>query len=156
VSDKALIIGDAAHAMVPFFAQGMNSGFEDCLILDRLLDKHDTNFGAVLEEYSRTRNKDAEAICDLSMYNYLEMRSLVNSWSFLLERKMLSALHWLMPKTFIPLHTMVTFTQIPYQEVVERTQWQEKTVRNLLVMGTLGGLAGLLVLVRTFSSRLSS
>jgi len=126
VSDKALIIGDAAHAMVPFFAQGMNSGFEDCLILDSLLDKHGNNFGAVLEEYSSLRNKDAEAVCDLSMYNYLEMRSLVNSHSFLLERKLLSVLHWLMPKTFIPLHTMVTYTQIPYKEVVERSKWQEK------------------------------
>lgn len=155
ISDKVLIIGDAAHAMVPFFAQGMNSGFEDCLILDRLLDKHDNNFGAVLEEYSSLRNKDVEAVCDLSMYNYLEMRSLVNSYSFLLERKLLSILHWLMPSKFIPLHTLVTYTQIHYNDVVEKSKWQKKTVRSILVMGTLTGLTVLLVLLRNVRLRLS-
>lgn len=154
-SDKVLIIGDAAHAMVPFFGQGMNSGFEDCLILDRLMDKHDNNFGAVLEEYSKVRNKDAQAICDMSMDNYLELRSLVNSFWFLLERKAMYALNRLMPKTFIPLHTMVTYTHIPFHEVVERNQWQEKMVRVLLLMGSLTGLAGLMVILKTWRFRIS-
>ncbi|XP_058940085.2 kynurenine 3-monooxygenase [Pocillopora verrucosa] len=154
-SDKVLIIGDAAHAMVPFFGQGMNSGFEDCLILDRLLDKHGNNFGAVLEEYSKVRNKDAEAICDMSMDNYLELRSLVNSFWFLLERKAMYALNRLMPKTFIPLHTMVTYTHIPYHEVVKRNQWQEKMVRLLLMTGSITGLAGLMVILKTWRFRIS-
>ncbi|CAH3024431.1 unnamed protein product [Porites evermanni] len=147
-SDKALIIGDAAHAMVPFYAQGMNSAFEDCLILDRLLEKHGNNFGAVFEEYSNLRNKDAEAVCDLSMYNYLEMRSLVNSYSFLLERKLLSIFNWLMPKTFIPLHTMVTYTETPYSDVIKRSEWQQKKSTGPKVACALSGCRETLVRYR--------
>ncbi|EDO45186.1 predicted protein [Nematostella vectensis] len=73
VADKVVILGDAAHAMVPFYGQGMNCGFEDCLVLNEILDKHNDNLGAALEEYSMVRNPDAEAMCDLAMYNYIEV-----------------------------------------------------------------------------------
>ncbi|XP_031570414.1 kynurenine 3-monooxygenase-like [Actinia tenebrosa] len=131
VKDKAVIMGDAAHAMVPFYGQGMNCGFEDCLVLDGLVEKHNNNIGAALADYSRTRNPDAEAICDLAMYNYIEMRSSVNSTLFLAKKKLYSFLNSLMPKTIIPLYTMVTFSRIPYHIVIERDKFQEKVGKKI-------------------------
>ncbi|KAL9957905.1 hypothetical protein ACROYT_G034860 [Oculina patagonica] len=149
VSDKLVIIGDAAHAMVPFYGQGTNCAFEDCLVLDGLLDKHNNDFGIALAEYSRIRNKDAEAICDLAMYNYIEMRSLVTSPVFLMKKKLFNFLHWLMPKTFIPLYSMVSFSQIPYKTVIDRSRWQEKVVKRAVVMSMLlAGVGGALTVLR--------
>ena len=74
VGSKSLIMGDAAHAMVPFYAQGLNCGMEDCLVLEEALEKHNMDLNEALKEYSEMRNPDAEAICDLSMYNYEEVR----------------------------------------------------------------------------------
>lgn len=74
IGGRSLIIGDAAHAMVPFYGQGMNAGFEDCTLLDSLMDEHDEILDKVLEEFTKRRNKDAQAICDLAMYNYIEVR----------------------------------------------------------------------------------
>lgn len=68
-----MLIGDAAHAMVPFFGQGMNAGFEDCTLLSQILDKYDDDFKAALAEFSETRWHDAHTICDLAMYNYIEV-----------------------------------------------------------------------------------
>ncbi|XP_069688959.1 kynurenine 3-monooxygenase isoform X2 [Periplaneta americana] len=75
LDNTTLIIGDAAHAMVPFYGQGMNAGFEDCRLLDELLLVHNYNLSTVLQEFSASRQRDAEAICDLAMYNYLEIIS---------------------------------------------------------------------------------
>ena len=66
-------MGDAAHAMVPFYGQGMNCGMEDCLVMEDAIDKNPGNLGAALRYYSDTRNPDAEAMCDLAMYNYIEV-----------------------------------------------------------------------------------
>lgn len=66
-------MGDAAHAMVPFFGQGMNAGFEDCSLLSQILDKYDDDFKAALAEFSETRWENAHTICDLAMYNYIEV-----------------------------------------------------------------------------------
>lgn len=73
MGDKALIIGDAAHAVVPFYGQGMNAGFEDCTLLDQLFQKYGDNLANVLAEFSDTRWQDTYAISDLAMYNYIEV-----------------------------------------------------------------------------------
>jgi kynurenine 3-monooxygenase len=78
ISTKVLLIGDAGHAVVPFYGQGMNAGFEDCTILTELFNQHGSNLSMIVPEYSRTRKDDAHAISDLAMYNYIEMRDLVN------------------------------------------------------------------------------
>ncbi|XP_068752463.1 kynurenine 3-monooxygenase-like [Montipora capricornis] len=153
VKDKVVIIGDAAHAMVPFYGQGTNCAFEDCLVFDGLLEKHNDNLGAVLAEYSRTRNKDVEAMCDLAMYNYIEMRSLVTSPVFLMKKKLFNFLHWSMPNTFIPLYTMVSFTQIPYHTVIERSNWQEKVVwRAAIATAVLAGIGAAITAFRIAST----
>ncbi|KAJ3329422.1 kynurenine 3-monooxygenase, mitochondrial precursor [Blyttiomyces sp. JEL0837] len=134
---NAVIIGDAAHAMVPFYGQGMNCGFEDCMVLDEILTKYLGEKGsagsnhpnpevlaAAFDEYSRTRNPNAEAICDLAMYNYVEMRSSVTKWSYLVRKKVEGWLHKLVPTSVIPLYTMVSFSKIPYAEAMARHRRQ--------------------------------
>jgi len=149
ILDKVLLIGDAAHAMVPFYGQGTNCAFEDCLVLDGLLEKHRNDFGIAMAEYSRIRNKDAEAICDLAMYNYIEMRSLVTSPAFLMKKKLFNFLHWVMPETFIPLYSMVSFSQIPYHTVIERSHWQDKVVkRTAITTALIAGMGGVLAVLR--------
>eukprot|EP01135_Chromosphaera_perkinsii_P006762 Nk52_evm10s578 gene=Nk52_evmTU10s578 len=128
VNDKAVIMGDAAHAMVPFYGQGMNAGFEDCSIFNRILNKFDDDFGQSIKEFSETRKEDAHAICDLAMYNYVEMRSSVNSKWFLFRKHVDNILHRIFPNTFIPLYTMVAFTRIPYATVVRSSSIQSKLV----------------------------
>jgi len=127
-----VIFGDAAHAMVPFYGQGMNCGFEDCQVFHEILDSHHGDLKKGLEEYSTTRNPDAEAIIDLAMYNYLEMRDHVNSRLFVVRKYFDNLLHWLMPARWIPLYTMTTFTRIPYHEVVNRSKRQDQIVHWLV------------------------
>ncbi|KAI8616518.1 hypothetical protein BC830DRAFT_1167744 [Chytriomyces sp. MP71] len=136
---SCVILGDAAHAMVPFYGQGMNCGFEDCLVLDEILTKYigkpgtatskrpsSELIGKALEEYSLKRNPDAEAMCDLAMYNYIEMRSSVTKLSYKLKKSFEGFLHRLFPEMIIPLYTMVSFSRIPYSKALsihrERTK----------------------------------
>ncbi|TPX45929.1 kynurenine 3-monooxygenase [Synchytrium endobioticum] len=137
-SDRVLILGDAAHAMVPFYGQGMNCGFEDCLVLDQILLKHLGPPGAsgsnnpspaalsrALTEFTNVRQPDAEAICDLAMYNFIEMQSSVVKWSYRARKRIEGWFHRVMPATVIPLYTMVSFTRIPYRECMRR--WKKQT-----------------------------
>lgn len=78
ISSKVLLIGDAGHAVVPFYGQGMNAGFEDCTILTQLFNEHGSDLNKILSEFSEIRWENAHAISDLAMYNYIEMRDLVN------------------------------------------------------------------------------
>uniref|UniRef100_A0A8C4QZP0 Kynurenine 3-monooxygenase n=1 Tax=Eptatretus burgeri TaxID=7764 RepID=A0A8C4QZP0_EPTBU len=105
-SETMVLMGDAAHAMVPFFGQGMNAGFEDCLVFDELMDRFHNNFARVLPEYSILRVPDGQVITDLAMYNYMEMRAHINSPWFHFRRFVDNTLHRIMPNTFIPLYTM--------------------------------------------------
>ncbi|TRY55870.1 hypothetical protein DNTS_029121 [Danionella cerebrum] len=146
--DRCVLMGDAAHAVVPFYGQGMNAGFEDCLVFDEIMDQFNENIAVVLQEYTKVRVPDDHAICDLAMYNYIEMRAHVNSRYFLFRKYVDNLLHFIMPKTIIPLYTMVTFTRTRYHEAVKRWQWQDKVItRGLWLCGglSLAGGAGMLV-----------
>ncbi|XP_037072933.1 kynurenine 3-monooxygenase-like isoform X2 [Pollicipes pollicipes] len=140
-SSKGLIMGDAAHAMVPFYGQGMNAGFEDCLLLDELMTKHHMDLDRVLPEYTELRNPDAEAICDLAMYNYVEMRDLVNSRTFLLRKMLDNLLHAFFPNSWMPLYGMVSFSRVRYHRAIEHKRRQDKIVRST-VMALVAALAG--------------
>lgn len=128
---KVVIMGDAAHAMVPFYGQGMNAGFEDCLVLEKFLNECNDNFDEALTKYSQFRHVDAISICDLAMYNYVEMRSLVNSKLFLLRKSLDNFLNRIFPSTWIPLYTMVSFSQIRYHECVENKKWQDQLLKRI-------------------------
>ncbi|XP_055331398.1 kynurenine 3-monooxygenase-like isoform X2 [Paramacrobiotus metropolitanus] len=132
---KAIIIGDAAHAMVPFYGQGMNAGFLDCLRLDELLEEYNGNFERVYPEFTRRMQINSHAIIDLAMYNYIEMRYLVNTRSFLIRKKVDNFLYRLFPNTWIPLYTMVTFSLLPYSECMKRKKWQDTVLRRGVRIG---------------------
>uniref|UniRef100_A0A8C9EJH0 Kynurenine 3-monooxygenase n=1 Tax=Pavo cristatus TaxID=9049 RepID=A0A8C9EJH0_PAVCR len=148
LSSHCVLMGDAAHAVVPFYGQGMNAGFEDCLVFDELMDQFHNDLGACLPEFSRLRVPDDHAISDLAMYNYTEMREHVNSTWFIFRKQINNLLHTLMPSTIIPLYTMVTFSRIRYHEALQRWKWQEKIInRGLFIMGA-AGLGGTYLLIK--------
>ncbi|KAM6217442.1 kynurenine 3-monooxygenase [Rhynchocyon petersi] len=155
LKSRCMLMGDAAHAVVPFFGQGMNAGFEDCLVFDELMDKFSNDFSLCLPEFSRFRIPDDHAISDLSMYNYIEMRAHVNSRWFIFQKNIERCLHALMPSTFIPLYTMVTFSRIRYHEAVLRWHWQKKVIsKGLLLFVTLIAISSTSLLVRHMPPRL--
>nr|XP_022334044.1 kynurenine 3-monooxygenase-like isoform X2 [Crassostrea virginica] len=137
IEDKVLIMGDAAHAMLPFLAQGVNSGFEDCMILNDLLDLHRNDFAIALPEYSRNRKLDAHAVCDLTLYNFLEMRQLVNTKTFRLKKRLDNLIHTLIPNHWVPLYSMVAFTETRYHLCKKRKQQQNQILNCILVFGTV-------------------
>lgn len=123
-------MGDAAHAMVPFYGQGMNCGFEDCTVLEDLLDRHGS-LGSVLDKYTELRTDNCHTIVDLAMYNYVEMRDLVNRKSFLLRKKFDNLMYAWFPKLWIPLYTMVTFSRLPYKRCMNDRQWQDELLSKV-------------------------
>ncbi|KJH52278.1 putative kynurenine 3-monooxygenase [Dictyocaulus viviparus] len=123
--DFVLLTGDAAHAMVPFYGQGMNCGFEDCLVLSETLDACNDDIAKALSMYSEKRVKDAHIINDLAMYNYEELKDLVNHPSYKLRKRLDLFLNRFFPKLWIPLYSMVSFTRIPYHKVIENRKWQD-------------------------------
>ncbi|XP_055757943.1 kynurenine 3-monooxygenase-like [Salvelinus fontinalis] len=147
--DKCVLMGDAAHAVVPFYGQGMNAGFEDCLVFNEIMDQLNEDFSAVLPEYTRVRVPDDHAIADLAMYNYVEMRAHVNSKWFLFRKYVDNFLHIIMPRTIIPLYTMVTFTRTRYHKAVKRWHWQDKVInQGLLFCAAVTVAGGSYLLVR--------
>ncbi len=133
VKNKTFLIGDAAHAIVPFYGQGMNAGFEDCHVLNQLLEMHQDNWEKVLPEYQQLRKPDADAIAQLALYNFIEMRDLVADADFLLRKKIEAKLHELFPDRWIPLYSMVTFYEnIRYSEALSTGQKQKKIMDEVM------------------------
>ena len=133
VKNNSLLIGDAAHAIVPFFGQGMNAGFEDCRILNNLLNQYDDQWRKVLPQFQHVRKKDADAIAQLALDNFIEMRDLVADADFLLRKKIEARLHQLYPTQWIPLYSMVTFhDNLPYSVAYETGQKQKKIMDEVM------------------------
>ena len=124
-SSRVVLIGDASHAIVPFYGQGMNAAFEDCRIFDELVDKHGADFATLLPEFSRLRKPHADAIADMALTNFVEMRDKVGSKMFLLRKKLEKLLHRVFPKQFLPLYNMVSFSNIPYADAREDARRQD-------------------------------
>jgi kynurenine 3-monooxygenase len=133
VRNNTLLMGDAAHGIVPFFGQGMNAGFEDCRILNELLDKHQDNWSTVLSEFQQQRKPDTDAIAQLALDNFVEMRDLVADAEFLLRKKIEAKLHELYPDKWIPLYSMVTFhDNMRYSEAYQIGQRQKKIMDEVM------------------------
>lgn len=131
--DQFALIGDAAHAIVPFFGQGMNCGFEDCRVLDELIGKHGDNWKTILEEYQFLRKPDADAIADLAIANFTEMREKTADPVFLLQKKIEARLHERYPDKWIPAYSQVTFSpHIRYSEALRRGQQQEAIMQQVM------------------------
>lgn len=124
--DHFALMGDAAHAIVPFFGQGMNCGFEDCSVLNGLMGKHDNDWKAILEEFQTLRKPDGDAIAELALNNFVEMRDKVADKKFLQQKKIEAKLHQLYPEKWIPAYSQVTFSpDIRYSEALERGKKQD-------------------------------
>ncbi|MFZ1369265.1 MAG: NAD(P)/FAD-dependent oxidoreductase [Ferruginibacter sp.] len=133
--DKFALIGDAAHAMVPFFGQGMNCGFEDCSVLDSLIGKYDENWTKILAEYQQLRKPDGDAICDLALNNFVEMRDKVADPRFLLQKKIEAAFSKKYPDKWIPAYAQVTFSpHIRYSQALVNGQKQEAIMQEIMAL----------------------
>lgn len=131
--DKFALIGDAAHAIVPFFGQGMNCGFEDCSVLNGLIDKHHENWAAILPEYQALRKPDADAIADLALNNFVEMRDKVADPKFLLQKKIEAAFSKNHPDKWIPAYSQVTFSpHIRYSQALVNGRKQEAIMQQVM------------------------
>jgi kynurenine 3-monooxygenase len=133
--DKFSLIGDAAHAIVPFFGQGMNCGFEDCRILDELIGEHDEDWGTILQEFQAVRKPDADAIADLAIGNFTEMRERTADPKFLLQKKIEAWLHEKHPDKWIPAYSQVTFNpQIHFADAFRNAMKQEAIMRQVMTI----------------------
>ena len=131
VADRYALIGDAAHAVVPFYGQGMNAGFEDCDVLADCIDEHVGDWPAILADYQQRRKANADAIADLALRNFVEMRDTVRDPVFQLKKKIGARLHQLEPERFVPVYSMVTFSHIPYAEALARGDAQDELLERL-------------------------
>ena len=132
---NVLLIGDAAHGIVPFYGQGMNAGFEDCVVLNNLLDRYPEDWNRVMKEYQETRKPDADAIADLALDNFIEMRDKVADEKFLLRKKIEAHLHQLYPQTWIPLYTMISFhSDIPYSEAQRIGRKHDEIMQRIMAV----------------------
>ena len=146
--DKVALVGDAAHAVVPFYGQGMNAAFEDCVVLDECLAKFPEDRHYAFADYFRRRKVNADALADLALENFIEMRDKTASRTFRAKKKLDHFLEAALPGIYLPLYTMVTFTGIPYAEAARRARVQDVLVYAALVVLTMSILAGLYWLVR--------
>ena len=130
-NNQYCLIGDAAHAVVPFFGQGMNASFEDCEVLMQCLDEAQGNWEGVCEKYSSVRKADGDAIAKMAIENYVEMRDLVTRKEFIQQKEIANILMERFPDRFIPRYNMVSFTSIPYSEVYRRSAIQKEIISKL-------------------------
>ena len=130
--DKVALVGDAAHAVVPFYGQGMNAAFEDCVVLDDCLEKFQDNRERAFSEYCVKRKENTDALADLAIGNFIEMRDKTASRAFRAKKKLDQLLEASLPGIYLPLYTMVTFTRIPYAEAAHRARLQDRIVYSSL------------------------
>jgi kynurenine 3-monooxygenase len=131
VEGKSLLLGDAAHAIVPFFGQGLNCGFEDCTCLLELIDRHGDDWPRVFQEFEQARKANTDAIADMAIENFVEMRDRVADPKFLFRKKVELALEAKYPTRFVPKYAMVTFHRIPYSIALARGVVQDAMLTEL-------------------------
>ena len=131
VGGQVLLLGDAAHAIVPFFGQGINCGFEDCTTLLELLEQDGADWKTVFRQYEEARKVNTDAIADLAIENFVEMRDRVADPRFLFRKKVELALEAKYPGVFVPKYAMVTFHRIPYSTALKRGQLQDGMLTEL-------------------------
>ncbi len=129
---KVMLLGDACHAIVPFFGQGMNCGFEDCTILDSLMDKYEEHWPSIIEEFNANRPEDANAIADLALLNFIEMRDKVADPKFLLWKKVEKHLAEKFPSEFQSVYSMVSFSHVPYSRALAEVSRHEQLFNKML------------------------
>lgn len=135
--DWMVIVGDAAHAVYPFYGQGMNSAFEDCSALLSMLKARPDDRAAAFAAYEQARRPHTDVLMELSKSNFVELRQKVGSPWFLLRKRLDVFLNRLMPRTWLPIYTMVSHTTMPYGEALARARRQDRMLGALAVAGVL-------------------
>jgi kynurenine 3-monooxygenase len=146
--DKIALVGDAAHAVVPFYGQGMNAAFEDCVVLDECLAEFSRDRQRAFAEYFLRRKENADALANLAVHNFIEMRDKTASRAFRARKKLDHLLEGWLPGIYLPLYAMVTFTRIPYAQAARRARRQDRIVYASLIVAAV-------VLITTVSFFLS-
>jgi len=133
--NKIALIGDAAHAIVPFYGQGMNCGFEDCVVLNELIEKHANNWDKIMPEYQALRKPDGDAIADLAVANFIEMRDKTADPKFLLQKKIEAKFSAKYPDKWIPLYSMVTYSpHIRYSKALSEGNKQQVIMDKIMAL----------------------
>lgn len=146
---KVALMGDAAHATVPFYGQGMNASMEDCFAMGELMKKHNEDWPAIFKEYQVQRKPNGDALQDLSLQNYLVMRDYVADPKFLLKRQFERRIEQLYPDKYVAMYSMVSFSNTPYSEAWEKGMAQsdyidqimaENDIKTMIDNGTIDDL----------------
>ncbi|MDR6966570.1 kynurenine 3-monooxygenase [Flavobacterium arsenatis] len=132
--DKVALIGDACHAIVPFYGHGMNAGFEDITILSEIMQKHGDDWETIFKEYEESRKPNADAIAELSYRNFMEMSSKTADEKFLLQKKIEKHFSEKYPDKWMPLYSRVTFSSHPYSEALAMGDFQDGIMKQVLEM----------------------
>ena len=127
-----MLIGDAAHAIVPFYGQGMNAAFGDCYLFSQQLEQSSASLAETIEQFQKQRKPDADAIAELALMNFVEMRDRVADPAFLLQKKIEAELHRRYPDQWVPLYTMVTFSSRRYSEALAIGKRQEEIMQEVV------------------------
>jgi kynurenine 3-monooxygenase len=150
VGGNVVLLGDAAHAIVPFYGQGMNAAFEDCLLLARLLNEHKParaggrlDFGDALERYQRERKPNADAIADMALENFVEMRDKTGSPAFLYRKKIEQTVHHFFPDRVTPQYNLVSFSTVPYVEARRRGRALDEVLNHVVARWPMETLSSL-------------
>jgi kynurenine 3-monooxygenase len=139
------LVGDAAHAIVPFYGQGANCAFEDAISINELIETHDGDWAAALDAYARERKPNTDAIADMALDNFVEMRDKVNSPVFRAGKKVMHALERALPGVVVSRYELVSFSTVPYAEVVRRTRAQRRWLGSAAAAVVVVGLGGLIL-----------
>lgn len=132
-ADHTVLLGDAAHAIVPFYGQGMNCGFEDVRVFDELFGSIGDDWEALFDAFQLSRKPDGDAVADLAKANFIEMRDKVADADFLLQKKIETRIYARYPQQWIPLYSMVTFSpQVRYSEALRRGRYQDALMAKLM------------------------
>lgn len=132
--DKVMLMGDSAHAIVPFYGQGMNSGFEDCTIFNELLESSEGDWNQLLRAYEKSRKPNGDAIAQLALNNFIEMRDSVGDPKFLLQKKIEARFNEKYPQKWVPLYSMVTFSHTPYHDALKNGEHQEEIMKKVMAL----------------------
>lgn len=130
--DKIALVGDSAHAIVPFYGQGMNAGFEDIAVLDDLMEEYKDDWKTIFSEYQTSRKPNADAIAELSYRNFIEMSNKTASPDFLLRKKIETRFTEKFPEKWVPLYSRVTFSDKPYAEALAIGDQQRKIMDEVM------------------------
>ena len=149
--NRSALLGDAAHAIVPFYGQGANASFEDCVALVRHLDDNDGNWDAALPAYAHERTPQANAVADLALHNFVEMRDSVNSIGYRAVRRTENLLHQVLGNRYQTRYEMVSFSTIPYSHIEPKLKRQRQGIAGLAIL--VGALIGGSMMIRALQTR---